>query len=72
MTMKQRFLATTPAFWKKVQKVGIALTTISTTLLSTPPVPEDVKNVAKYVLTAGLVITLMSQLTVESHDNKTV
>lgn len=72
MTMKQRFLANTPAFWKKVQKVGIALTTISTTLLSTPPVPEDVKNVAKYVLTAGLVITLMSQLTVESHDNKTV
>jgi hypothetical protein len=56
--LKGRWKAKTPNFWKKIQKVPIAL-------------PAAVVTVAGYVVTAGTVAATLSQLTVENYKDIT-
>jgi hypothetical protein len=62
MNIIERFKATTPNFWKKVQKVGITIGSLGAILIA-PPIGLSV--VGGYLITAGSVIGILSQLTVE-------
>lgn len=66
-TLKKRWNAKTPGFWKKVQKVAIALGAAAGVVLAAPiTLPAAVVTVAGYVVTAGTVAATLSQLTVEN------
>jgi len=62
MNIIERFKAPTPNFWKKVQKVGITIGSLGAILIA-PPIGLSV--VGGYLITAGSVIGILSQLTVE-------
>jgi hypothetical protein len=62
MNIIERFKAPTPNFWKKVQKVGITIGSLGAILIA-PPIGLSV--VGGYLITAGSVIGVLSQLTVE-------
>ena len=62
MNIIERFKAQTPNFWKKVQKVGITIGSLGAILIA-PPIGLSV--VGGYLITAGSVIGVLSQLTVE-------
>lgn len=69
MTVKQRWKATTPKFWKRVQKIAITLGAVAGVILTAPvSVPAAVITVAGYVATAGTVAATLSQLTIENHE----
>ena len=63
MNIIERFKAPTPNFWKKVQKVGITIGSLGAILIA-PPIGLSV--VGGYLITAGSVIGVLSQLTVEN------
>jgi len=66
--LKGRWKAKTPNFWKKVQKVAIALGAAATIIVAAPiALPAAVVTVAGYVITAGTVAATLSQLTVENY-----
>jgi hypothetical protein len=62
--LKKRWNAPTPKFWQKVRKFGIAIGTLGGILVTIPATIV----VAPYLITAGSVIAVISQLTV---DDKT-
>ena len=62
MNIKERFKAPTPLFWKKVQTIGITIGGLGAILVA-PPIGLSV--VGGYLITAGSVIGVLSQLTVE-------
>ena len=66
MNIIQRFKAPTPNFWKKVQKVGITIGSLGAILIA-PPIGLSV--VGGYLITAGSVIGVLSQLTVENAND---
>ena len=71
MKVTDRLLSTTPKFWKKVQKIGLAATAVSVVLLTAPvSLPAAVVTVAGYLATAGGTIAAISQLTVEDNKGK--
>jgi hypothetical protein len=59
--LKKRWNAPTPKFWQKVKKFGIAIGTLGGILVT---IPASVL-VAPYLITAGSVIAVLSQLTVD-------
>jgi hypothetical protein len=59
--LKKRWNAPTPKFWQKVKKFGIAIGTLGGILITIPATIV----VAPYLITAGGVIAVISQLTVE-------
>jgi len=59
MKLLERISAPTPKFWKKVQRIGVVLGAIGGALVA--PFPP----VGGVLITAGTVITALSQLTVE-------
>jgi hypothetical protein len=63
MNIKQRFKAPTPNFWKRVQAIGITIGGLGAILIA-PPIGLSV--VGGYLITAGSVIGVLSQLTVEN------
>lgn len=66
MTLAQRFKAPTPKFWKKVQKIAIAVGAVAGVIVAAPiTLPAAVVTVAGYAITAGTVAATLSQLTVE-------
>ena len=66
--LKGRWKAKTPNFWKKIQKVAIALGAAATIIVAAPiALPAAVVTVAGYVITAGTVAATLSQLTVENY-----
>ena len=66
--LKGRWKSKTPCFWKKVQKVAIALGAAATIIVAAPiTLPAAVVTVAGYVITAGTVAATLSQLTVENY-----
>ena len=66
MLMK-RWKAKTPSFWKKVQKIGLAVGAIGGAILTAPiSLPAAVITTAGYLVTAGAVTAAVSQLTVEN------
>lgn len=65
-TIKKRWKAKTPLFWKKVQTIGLSLAGISAVILSAPvSLPAGIVTIAGYMATAGGVVGVISQLTVE-------
>lgn len=68
MNIKQRWKAPTPRFWKKVQTIGLSLAGISAVILSAPvSLPAGIITIAGYMATAGGVVGVISQLTVEDN-----
>jgi hypothetical protein len=66
MSLVQRFNAPTPNFWKKVQKIAIAVGAVAGVILTAPiSLPATVVTAAGYVATAGTVAATLSQLTIE-------
>jgi hypothetical protein len=69
MSIKQRWSAKTPKFWKKVQKVAITIGAIAGVIIAAPiTLPVAVVTVASYAITVGTVAATLSQLTVETND----
>lgn len=66
MKIKERLKAPTPKFWKKVQRIGITIGGLGAILIA-PPIGLSV--VGGYLITAGSVIGVLSQLTVENAND---
>ena len=68
--IKKRWNAKTPKFWKKVQKIAIAVGTAAGVVIAAPiTLPAAVITVAGYLVTAGTVAATLSQLTVEDYKD---
>jgi hypothetical protein len=66
MSLKERWQSKTPKFWKKVQRIGIALGVIGATIVAAPVVlPASLVTAAGYMVAAGTVTATLSQLTKE-------
>jgi hypothetical protein len=66
LSLKERVLAPTPKFWKKVQRIGVLLTAIGTAVVTAPvALPAAVITAGSYVAFGGGLIAAMSQFTVE-------
>lgn len=66
MKIKERLKAPTPNFWKKVQRIGITIGGLGAILIA-PPIGLTVAG--GYLITAGSVIGVLSQLTVENAND---
>jgi ABC-type xylose transport system permease subunit len=65
-TLKNRWNAKTPSFWKKMQKVGLVAGAIGGVLIAAPiALPATLVTLGGYLVTAGGVAAALSQLTVE-------
>lgn len=66
MTIIERAQAPVPKFFKVLRTIGVALLTISGSIIAAPVVlPAVVISVAGYAALAGGVISVISQLTVD-------
>ena len=64
--MKDRALAPTPPFFQKLKKIGLIIAAIGTAVLTAPGlVPAVLLAYAGYAVTAGTVLVIISQLTVD-------
>ena len=74
MSLVKRWNAPTPKFWKKVQKIAIAVGAAAGVIVAAPiALPASVVTVAGYLVTAGTVAATLSQLTVvDSPDQEIV
>ena len=71
MSIKQRWCAKTPRFWKKVQKISILIGAVAGVIIAAPiTLPVAVVTVASYAITVGTVAATLSQLTVQSNDKR--
>lgn len=65
--LKDRWNAPTPEFWKKVQKIGITIGSLGLILVA-PPIGLSVAGA--YLITAGSIVGVLSQLTIKDNGNK--
>jgi len=66
MELKERWQSKTPKFWKKVQRIGVAIGVIGATIVAAPVVlPASLVTAAGYMVAAGTVTATLSQLTKE-------
>jgi uncharacterized membrane protein HdeD (DUF308 family) len=71
MSISERFKAPTPNFWKKIQKIGLTLGAIGGILVAAPiTLPAAIVTAAGYMVVAGGVTATISQLTVESNEQR--
>jgi hypothetical protein len=69
MNILERIKAPTPKFWKKMQKLSLALTAIGTFVATAPiSLPASLVTLGGYAAFGGGLIAAFSQLTVD--DNK--
>lgn len=62
--IKARWKSETPTFWKRVQKVGLALGAVGTVIITAPvSLPASLVAVGGYLVTAGGVTAALAQLT---------
>lgn len=65
-SLKDRWKAKTPNFWKKVQKVGIIAGILGGALLTAPiSLPVSIVTGAGYLVAIGTATATLSQLTKE-------
>jgi ABC-type xylose transport system permease subunit len=65
-SLKDRWKAKTPDFWKKVQKVGIIAGILGGALLTAPiSLPVSIVTGAGYLVAIGTATATLSQLTKE-------
>ena len=73
MSIKKRWNAKTPKFWKTVQKIAIAAGAVAGVIIAAPiALPAAVVTAATYVVTAGTVAATLAQLTVDDTEVKKV
>lgn len=66
MELKERWLAKTPNFWKKIQRVGLAAGAIGGILITSPiSLPSTLIALGGYLVTAGGITAALAQLTKE-------
>jgi len=71
MSMKERWSAPTPKFWKRVQKIAITVGAVAGVIIAAPiTLPAAVVTVATYAITAGTVAATLSQLTIEDNEQR--
>ena len=71
MSIKQRWCAKTPKFWRKVQKISIIIGAVAGVIISAPiALPAVVVTLSGYAITAGTVAAPLSQLTIEDNESK--
>ncbi len=71
MSMRERWSAPTPKFWKRVQKIAITVGAVAGVIIAAPiTLPAAVVTVATYAITAGTVAATLSQLTIESNEQR--
>jgi hypothetical protein len=67
LTLKERFKAPTPKFWKKVQRIGLGLTAVGTFVATAPiSLPATLIALGGYAAFGGGLIAVLSQLTVDT------
>ena len=72
MTIKERWNAKTPKFWRKVRTIAITAGAIAGVILAAPvALPAAVITAAGYIVTAGTVAATLSQLTVDDKSIET-
>lgn len=65
-TLKDRWSAKTPTFWKKVQRVGIVAGALGAALIAAPvALPAALIAASGYLVAVGGVTAALSQLTVD-------
>ena len=65
-TLKDRWSAKTPTFWKKVQRIGLVAGALGAALIAAPvALPAAVVAASGYLVAVGGVTAALSQLTVE-------
>jgi hypothetical protein len=70
-TLRKRWNAETPTFWKKVQRVAIAAGAVAGIILTAPvSLPAVVVTVAGYVAVAGTVAMIVAVLLVMLYTPK--
>jgi ABC-type xylose transport system permease subunit len=71
MSIKQRWCAKTPKFWRKVQKISIIIGAVAGVIISAPiALPAVVVTLSGYAITAGTVAATLSQLTIDDNDQR--
>jgi hypothetical protein len=69
--MRERWSAPTPKFWKRVQRIAITVGAVAGVIIAAPiTLPAAVVTVATYAITAGTVAATLSQLTIESNEQR--
>lgn len=70
MKLKERLLAPTPKFWKKMQKIGGALVAVSVLIASAgTALPVVLGSASVYLGVVGGTITTVAQFAVEGPTN---
>jgi hypothetical protein len=70
MSIKQRFESPTPGFFKKLQRLGLAVAAVGTTVIALPvALPALLTQVAGYCILAGGVAAAVSQVTTTGEDS---
>ena len=65
-TLKDRWSAKTPTFWKKVQRIGLVAGALGAAIIAAPvALPAALITASGYLVTAGGVAAALSQLTKE-------
>lgn len=65
-TLKDRWSAKTPTFWKKVQRIGIVAGAIGAAIIAAPvALPAALITASGYLIAVGGVAATLSQLTKE-------
>lgn len=73
MTIVERAKAPTPKFFRVLRSIGLALLGISGTIVAAPVLlPAAVVTAAGYVVVAGVVLSAVSQITVDDKILKQV
>ena len=71
MTLKERYFAPTPKFFKIIRNVGLALVAAGGAILASPvTLPALVVTIGGYLVVAGGVATAVSQAVVEDGESK--
>jgi uncharacterized membrane protein HdeD (DUF308 family) len=71
MNVVERAKAPTPKFFKVLRTIGLALLTVSGSIVAAPvALPTVVVTVAGYAAVAGGVLSAVSQITVDDQRNK--
>lgn len=69
MNTIKRMKKSTPKFFKKLRNIGLALTGISTVVLTAPvALPAVLVSIAGYIAVGGAVMSGVSQCTVQNEE----
>lgn len=67
----ERLVSPTPKFFKKLRRLGLSLTALSTGLITIPNVPATIVAFAGHAAIAGAVMVVVAQFAVENTSDLT-